>query len=117
MFVSIGIYMKTPQRIKKDNEFRDPRLSLIEVQEIFKMMGNHYRLKILIELGKQKNLTLDQINQSVGGDFANISAHTKKMQKAGLIKKKYQDVHVLHTLTLNGRRALQALDKFNYSIE
>ena len=109
--------MKTYFTLQKEKAFRDPTKELIEIQQMFKMMGNDYRMRILILLGQQQGLTLDQINQNVGGDFANISSHTKKLEQAGLISKKYKNKFVFHSLTLNGKRSLKALNQFNYSIE
>jgi DNA-binding MarR family transcriptional regulator len=109
--------MKTPQRRKKDKQHEDPKISFSELQNIFKLMGNHFRLSFLVVLGKHKKLTLDQINGLIGGSFANISAHSRKLHQAGLIKKEHRNNFVLHSLTLNGKRALKALDLFNYSIE
>ncbi len=109
--------MKTYFTKQKEKAFRDPTKELLEIVQMFKMMGNDYRMRILILLGQKDKLTLDQINENVGGDFANISSHTKKLAQVGLIQKKYKGKFVQHSLTLNGKRALKALDQFNHSIE
>jgi DNA-binding MarR family transcriptional regulator len=109
--------MKTYFTRQKERDYSDPKKELIEIQQMFKMMGNDYRMRIMILLGQQDNLSLDQINEFVGGDFPNISSHTKKLESAGLLSKKYKNRFVLHSLTQNGKRALKALDQFNYSIE
>lgn len=99
-------------KFKKDKKLHIRRLEKIEIVHAFKSMGNQYRMNMLLTLGIKKDLTLDQINQTVGGEFKNISAHMKKLTAAGLVDKKYEGNYVKHSLTQYGERAVHSYNLF-----
>ena len=89
------------------------RLEKLEIINAFKVMGNTYRMNMLLVLKNKPGLTLDQINGLVGGEFKNISIHMKKLSTAGLVNKKYKGVYVQHTLTEYGKRAVISFELFS----
>ncbi len=99
-------------KFKKDLRKHIHRFDTYDIVQAFKIMGNQYRMNILLALEKQSNITLDQINGLVGGEFKNISAHTKKLFEAGLIEKKYIGVAVQHKLSEYGKVAVKVFRIF-----
>ena len=79
--------------------------------DIFRALGNRYRLKIFLAVSKNPGITLDQINQIVGGEFRNISAHTKKLMHTGLIEKGYKGTYVQHQLTPLGKKVAKIVKR------
>jgi len=99
-------------KLKKDKKLHIRRLEKIEIIEAFKMLGNEYRLNMLLALKKFPNISLEQVNGHVGGDFKNIAMHMQKLNKAGLVYKKYEGRFVHHSLTEYGKRAVQSFELF-----
>ena len=99
-------------KLNKDQKKHIHRFNQYDTVQAFKVMGNLYRINILLLLDKKPGLTLDQINGVVGGEFKNISAHSSKLSNAGLIQKKYKGAAVLHTLSEYGRIAVSAYKSF-----
>ncbi len=96
---------------RKPTNKNGERVSLEDWVTVFRALGNGYRLRILLAVFQDPGITLDQINQAVGGDFRNISAHTKKLVHADLIQKRYQGKHVTHTISPRGKTILSFLKK------
>jgi len=78
-----------------------------ELERIIKGFGNHNRIKILDLLGKEPNLSLQEIADKIKSDFKNVSAHITKMMNAGLIKKRSEGNIVHHELSQRGKSILQ----------
>ncbi len=104
-------------KFKKDKKLYIRRLNKIEVIHAFKIMGNEYRMNMLLVLGKYSGLNLDQLNQYVGGEFKNISIHMKKLAEAGLVYKKYKGTSVQHFLTEYGKRSVVAFELFSKELD
>ena len=104
-------------KLVKDKKSHLRRLEKIEIINAFKIMGNEYRMNMLLVLEKNPNLTLDQINGLVGGEFKNISTHMKKLATAGLVHKKYKGTYVQHLLTEYGKRAVQTFELFSKELK
>ena len=93
---------------------RTKKKKKVEIQfddwvDIFRALGNGYRLKIFLTVSKNPGITLDQINQIVGGAFRNISAHTKKLMHTGLIEKGHRGTYVQHHLTPLGEKVAKTV--------
>jgi len=99
-------------KLKKDLKKHKCRFGDYDILDAFKMMGNRYRMNILLVLDDNSNLTLDQINGLVGGEFKNIHVHAKKLHLYGLINKKYVGVSVQHTISEYGKVAVFCYNKF-----
>jgi len=83
------------------------RKSSRELERIIKGFANHNRIKILELLGKEPDLSVQEISQKVKSDFKNISAHITKMAIAGLVMKKNEGNIIRHKLTRRGKSILQ----------
>ena len=78
-----------------------------ELERIVKGFANHNRIKILGLLGKEPNLSVQEISDEVKSDFKNVSAHITKMAIAGLVIKKSEGNIVRHRLSRRGKSILQ----------
>ena len=103
-------------KLNKDTKKHIRRLEPIEIINAFKVMGNNYRMNMILILKNKPGITLDQINELVGGEFKNISTHMKKISHAGLVNKNYKGKHVQHTLTEYGKRAVSAYELFTQEL-
>jgi len=99
-------------RANKDLKKHIHRFDDYDIIEAFKALGNKYRLAIILELKRRPDITLEQINQHVGGEFKNISFHTRKLFIAGLVSKKYKGMFIEHKLTEYGKIAIKAYELF-----
>jgi len=95
--------MKSIQQKQLEKKFREVSAkSFPEIQTILKGGANHFRAHILITLLKQPGMTLEQINEKVGGDFKNISFHAAKLYTFDLVYKKRNGYHTQHYLSNEG---------------
>ncbi len=74
-----------------------------QLERYFKGAANHWRIAILELVEKNEGISVDEITQELKGDFKNISQHTHRLVKAGLLNKKYRGAKVLHSLSPYGR--------------
>jgi DNA-binding transcriptional ArsR family regulator len=99
-------------KLKKDRQKHLQRLDDEGIISAFKAMGNAYRMEMLLVLDKNPNITLDQLTELVGGDFKNNSFHTRKLARAGLVKKTYKGASVQHRLSEYGKIAVATFKSF-----
>ena len=78
-----------------------------ELERIVKGFANHRRLQVLELLGKEPELSVQEISEKLKSEFKNISAHINKMAIAGLLMKRYDANMVRHKLTNRGKSILQ----------
>lgn len=78
-----------------------------ELERIVKGFANHRRLQVLELLGKEPELSLQEISQRLKSDFKNISAHINRMAVAGLVMKRSDSKSVRHKLTKRGNIILK----------
>lgn len=78
-----------------------------EMEKVVKGFSNHNRIKILLALERQPDLTLYDIAEKIKADFRNVSEHSRKLLAGGLITKQYKGSFVEHRLTPRGREALR----------
>ncbi|MEX2028879.1 MAG: winged helix-turn-helix domain-containing protein [Candidatus Paceibacterota bacterium] len=78
-----------------------------ELERIVKGFANHRRLQILKLLGKEPELSVQEISDNLKSDFKNISAHITKMAIAGLLMKRSEGNMIRHKLTRRGKSILQ----------
>lgn len=78
-----------------------------ELERIVKGFANHRRLQILELLGKEPELSLQEISERLKSDFKNISAHINRMAVAGLVMKRSDSKSVRHKLTRRGNIILK----------
>ena len=77
-----------------------------------KGMANHHRIDILLLVGGNPGLTLDQIIERLDGNPKTIGEHTRKLHIAGLMNKKYKGKYVEHDLSPYGKKFVAFLKSF-----
>ena len=82
------------------------------LERIFKGVANHWRLEILLLVGKQPGINVESIATNLKGNFTTIAEHTRRLALAGLVVKKYQGQAVTHTLSPYGKKMVEILKKF-----
>ena len=74
------------------------------VERVFKGIAHQKRARILEFIAKQNGATVWQISQSLKIEFKNASQHTARIERAGLIEKRYVGRAVAHFLTPYGQK-------------
>lgn len=80
-----------------------------QMERHIKGIANHYRIKILLLIDKNKNITLDGIISSLKANDKTIGEHTRRLSQAGLVNKKYNGHNVLHSLSPYGEKFVDFL--------
>lgn len=83
-----------------------------QLEKIFKGVANHWRIEILLILEKMEGIYLDKLAEILKANIKTISEHTRRLNSAGLIEKKYQGSSVSHILTPEGKKILRVLKTF-----
>ena len=83
-----------------------------QLERYFKGAANHRRIEILILVGENNGLTLDEISEKLNCNIKTTSEHTKKLVGAGLLNKAYRGREVAHSLSPYGNRFLGFLKTF-----
>jgi len=83
-----------------------------KIEKIIKGFANHRRIQVLELLGKDSNLSVDDISHNLNVDFFTISDHIRKLSEAGLVEKKYKGRFVLHSLSKRGKYILSFCKMF-----
>jgi len=82
------------------------------LERVFKGVGNHYRIKIILLVDKCSEITLDKIVKILKANYYTISEHVNRLRIAGLITKKYQGKYVAHELTPYGQKVIKIIKTF-----
>ncbi len=77
-----------------------------------KGIANHYRIEILLFLDANTKATLDDIVKTLKANEKTIGEHTRRLNVAGLINKKYRSNFVEHTLSPYGKKFVIFLKSF-----
>ena len=77
-----------------------------------KGIANHYRIAILLHLAKAEKATLAEIVEVMKANEKTIGEHTRRLNIAGLINKKYRGHYVDHTLSPYGKIFVNFLKSF-----
>ena len=83
-----------------------------QMERYLKGIANHYRIEILLALVQEKNLTLEAIVTKLHANQKTISEHTRRLETAGLINKKYKNRYVIHNLSPYGSTFVKFLQQF-----
>lgn len=83
-----------------------------QMERHLKGMSNHHRIEILLLIGKQNGITLDQIINTLDANPKTIGEHTRRLCVAGLINKKYKGRFVEHSLSPYGKTFYNFLKAF-----
>jgi len=83
-----------------------------KVERVFKGVANHWRVRILKLIDKNEGINLEKIAENLKGNMKTISEHTKKLQRAGLVNKKYSGRSVVHETSPYGKRVIKFIKSF-----
>jgi predicted transcriptional regulator len=83
-----------------------------QLERYFKGVANHRRIKILLLLKDNDQLTLIEIADYLHGNIKTISEHVNKLVKAGLVNKKQAGVYVFHSLSPYGEVMIDSFTRF-----
>lgn len=73
-------------------------------------LGNHRRIEIVRLLLESPDLRLEQISHLCKIEVSTACEHVRRLQEAGIVKKKSQGRCVLHSATKRGSGLLRLLD-------
>ena len=74
-----------------------------QMERHFKGMANHHRIEILLLIGDENGICLEEIVDRLKANFKTISQHTRCLVQAGLVQKNYKGRRVAHSLSPYGR--------------
>ena len=77
-----------------------------------KGMANHYRIEILLLVGKREGITLADIIETIKANEKTIGEHARRLFNAGLINKKHNGVFVELSLSPYGKMFVNFLKSF-----
>lgn len=77
-----------------------------------KGLANHYRIEILLAIAAHPRITLEEIIELIKANEKTIGEHTRRLNVAGLVNKKYQGKFVLHELSPYGKIFVDFLKTF-----
>lgn len=86
-----------------------------QMERNLKGAANHWRISILLLLGRRSGLNLEEIVDALSMNNKTASEHTRRLMQAGLINKKYVGRNVEHTLSPYGKVLLKFLTTFQHS--
>lgn len=86
-----------------------------KLERHFKGVSNHRRIQILLLIARREGICLDEIAEAVKGNMKTISEHTRRLQIAGLVEKRYEGRSVKHALTPYGREFYYFIKSFSRS--
>ncbi len=83
-----------------------------QMERHLKGMANHYRIAILLLIGKEPGVTLDSIIETLDANEKTIGEHVRRLHAAGLVNKSYAGRFVTHKLSPYGKMFVQFLKTF-----
>ncbi|MFA5791638.1 MAG: hypothetical protein WC884_01210 [Candidatus Paceibacterota bacterium] len=78
-----------------------------KLERIIKGFANHRRLQVLELLGKEPELSVQEVSEKLKSEMKNISSHITKMAVAGLLIKRSDSKSIRHKLTKRGNNILK----------
>ena len=85
-----------------------------QLERHLKGVANHRRIEILMHIGKNGPMTLDDISGYIKCHFTTVSEHTARLTRAGLVNKSYKGRYVIHSLSPYGKILLDFLSTFGH---
>lgn len=83
-----------------------------QMERHLKGISNHYRIEILLLIDSYKNITLENIVESLKANEKTIGEHVRRLYRAGLVNKKYRGKFVDHSLSPYGKKFVYFLKSF-----
>jgi len=84
-------------------------LKPLHIERYVKGFANHNRIKILLLLNDQTDLSLQDIARKLRINFKTAGEHTRRLAIAGLIMKRHNSKEVEHAITNRGKNVLKFL--------
>jgi len=101
------------KRENKDNRDKREKIkSAKQMERHLKGMANHHRIEILLLIADRGGITLENIVESLDANEKTIGEHTRRLNQAGLVNKKYHGKFVEHTLSPYGEIFVRFLKSF-----
>lgn len=85
-----------------------------QMERHLKGIANHYRIEILLIIGENNSIVLDNIIKKTNANAKTIGEHTRRLYQAGLINKKYKGNSVEHNLSPYGKKFVHFLKSFQW---
>ena len=86
-----------------------------QIERHMKGISNHWRIAIILLLNESEPLTLDSLVEELKMNTKTASEHTRRLNHAGLINKKYLGREVFHSLSPYGKTFASFLKTFQHS--
>jgi len=83
-----------------------------QLERYFKGAANHWRIEILLLVEKNKGITVEDIANTLHGNFKTISQHTHQLVRGGLLNKEYRGRQVIHSLSPYGELFSRFMKRF-----
>jgi predicted transcriptional regulator len=83
-----------------------------QMERHLKGIANHHRIEILLLIAESGGITLEDIVKTLKANEKTIGEHTRRLNQAGLVNKKYRGKFVEHTLSPYGRIFVRFLKSF-----
>ncbi len=83
-----------------------------QMERHLKGMANHYRIEVLLLVGRRNRITLESIIEILDANGKTIGEHVRRLYQAGLINKKHTGRFVEHALSPYGKTFFQFLRTF-----
>ena len=80
-----------------------------DMQKITRGYSNFRRIRILDELEKQPNLSVNDIAECIDTNYKTTSDHVRKLVSAGLVDESYKGQFNVHSLSQRGNYVLMFL--------
>lgn len=84
----------------------------IKLLELFsKAVANRTRIRILILINEKPKLNVEEILDALKINYQTGATHVQRLEKVGLIYKRYSGLSVEHIITKRGRSFLSFFEK------
>ena len=83
-----------------------------QMERHLKGMANHYRIETLLLLDEREDVTLEDIAATIVANEKTIGEHVRRLNRAGLVNKKYRGRFVEHSLSPYGKAFVRFLKAF-----
>ncbi|MCK4918366.1 MAG: winged helix-turn-helix transcriptional regulator [Candidatus Pacebacteria bacterium] len=87
----------------------EKQIKLLELY--FKAVANKKRIKILMLINKNPNLSVEEISDILKINYQTGASHTQRLEKVGFIYKNYKGSVVEHKITDKGKHFLTFSEK------
>jgi len=83
-----------------------------QMERHLKGLGNHYRIEVLLLLARGGAFTLEDIISALEANEKTVGTHVRRLNRAGLVNKRYRGKFVEHTLSPYGKACVRFLKTF-----